>query len=318
MKYVDAWVAPHRVIYKKMLAYLDEHPRLTSPSDFLSHEVSRLLKATTAGPHGYAGPYVQGGLFYRPVKGGEVLKFWNGSAVQDVRFEDNDFEVPDYVALAKKIIEMGKLIGHPAPLVLDLGAGPCLQAIALRAAGCSYPILNLDWIDEALEIGRRLSAKLRLQDIHFCKADMNVELADPHRAMDFRARILNHAGDRPIIAVSRFSIHPFYSIEECQRLFAFLTGGIASKAGVHLEMCGHRTDAYEELCHQLGVSLLVAEMIDNEPGDPLSYLERLPTIRVHERFQLWPHFVTTKFPSYLSWISSGIKATSVRTVLTAR
>src|SRR5579863_9564154 len=119
MECINAWATPHRVIYKKMLAYLDEHPRLTSPSDFLSHEVSRLLKATTAGPHGYVGPYVDGGLFHRPVEGGEVLKFWDGSAVQDVQCDDDDFEAPDYAALAQRIIEIGRLIEHPSPLVLD-------------------------------------------------------------------------------------------------------------------------------------------------------------------------------------------------------
>ena len=138
-----SWLAPHLNIYKKTLAFLEGPRPLTSLNEFLQNEGMHFSKLRVKRCYGYVGPNEQKKLVYKPVTTGEVVKFWNGSVVEDVPFDEERFRVGDYATLAGKILKIAEGLKHPSPVILDLGAGTCTLAVALRAAGCPFPIFNI-------------------------------------------------------------------------------------------------------------------------------------------------------------------------------
>jgi len=57
----------------------------------------------------------------------------------------------------------------------------------------------------------------------------------------------------------------------------------------------------EGFCQKVGVPLKLANKTVNEAGDPLHFLLSVPGVETIERQELWPHYLSTMFPSYAAW-----------------
>jgi len=204
--------------------------------------------------------------------------------------------VGDYAAFAQHVIDLSA--GRNL-LVVDMGAGTCMQAIALRAYGCNLPVMNIDYFE--LSIGRTLIESLELDGMSYAHVDINTALAYPESAAHLRDTILSAAQGRKILMLSRYAIHGFFTPPEYQRLFKFFLEDLGAVAGVHLEMCGAGTPTYQRMCELAHQKLTVANKILAAEGNTLAYLEHMPGIEIVQRQEVWPHELTTRFPSFLSW-----------------
>lgn len=240
-------------------------------------------------------------LSYRTPTPEDYVLFWTGSACEYARYDETFYFVGDHIRIAKSIAALAESLGYSDPLVVDLGAGTCIQGIALRAAGLSFPILNLDYFPWPLQIGELLATQLGLSGFLFHNIDINEQLSASKSTEDFAEFVKGIAADRPIIVTSRHALHPFFSVPEYERLFSFLTETLNADAGVHVEMCGHRTAAFLAVDTFFDGNPPVANKIKDEPGDPLTYLEQSGLVDVVERHQIWAHFVNLRYPSFISW-----------------
>ena len=103
--------------------------------------------------------------------------------------------------------------------------------------------------------------------------------------------------------LSRYAIHAFFTPPEYQRLFKFFLEDLGAVAGVHLEMCEAGKPTYNRMCEVARQNLVVAKKVVAAEGDTLAYLESHSAIEVVLRQEVWPHELTTRFPSFLSWRS---------------
>jgi len=296
----DSWEPPHTEIYNRLLDNLTANPPKPPAGRFLLEDAPRLLRDSFGHANGCGFNETGNGLAYRPVMDGEEVIHWTGSAFTSAPFSNAAYYVGEYVEFAKRILA---LAGGRETLVLDLGAGTCLQAVALRVAGCNFPILNLDYFE--LIIGQRIVEGLGLSNMLFGAVDINAALAQQESAAALKRTILSAADGLPILALSRYAIHGFYTEPEYQRLFRFLLNDVGAIAGLHLEMCGHKTPTYRAMQKMSRIDLLVARKSLAADGDPLTYLQNHPQLEVIQREEVWPHHLNTRFPSFISWKRKG-------------
>jgi len=235
-----------------------------------------------------------------PLENGDNVLFWNGDDIELRPYNAADYAIADYLLIAKNLGKLRERVGAD-PLILDIGAGICTQAFALRDAGLAWPIYNLDLFSNALEIGAKVAQALAVKDIHFGQVNVLGALTNDQNRSVLTSTIKGLAGTRPIVVISRFAIHPFFSIREYQNLFLWLLNEVGVAGGAHLEMCGYHTKAYRRLCQKVGVPLKLANKTVNEAGDPLHFLLSVPGVETIERQELWPHYLSTMFPSYAAW-----------------
>jgi len=293
------WVQWHVVNYERVFEWVLMHP--IAPGDFIRSGFVDLLLVQGWKTTAYTRRDETGAYIRDRVKNGEVVKFWNGESVEDTPIDIVTMIVGDYEAIAYKVMDLAKTIGV-SPIVIDLGAGLCGQSIALREAGCDFPIFNVDLFPHAIQIGRTVSEALQLADISFASIDVGKAISDTKLRKQLRDVMLDKANGRPIIIVSRYAIHSFYTPAEIKTLVDFLLDDIKAVGGVHLEFGGDRTPTYETLCAQMGMNLPVSQKLLLENEDALLTIAQHPRLRVHQRQEVWPHILSDRFPSYLSWI----------------
>lgn len=292
----EVWLAPHFEIYQRLLKALETEPK-NSAEQFLKDRAPALLRETYGAINAYAFNDDLTGVGLRTVSDGDQVVKWTGRAFESGTHSEFDAHVSDYFDFAERVIAIADSLS--APMVLDLGAGTCLQTVALRAKGSALPVLNLDYFD--LAIGRKLVELLSLENVAFGHVDVVAALSSPATAADLKRTILEAAAGRPVIVLTRMSIFGFMTEPEYQRLFAFLLNDLGVAAGLHLEICGHKTSMFQKMRAMRRNDLRVASKCLQGHGEPLEYLASLDAVEVVERQEIWPHILSTRFPSFLSW-----------------
>lgn len=296
------WIPFHQDHYLNMAHALDNDALPASLTDFIwsyaptfFHKVfgvSEIFMKNEAGA-----------LKLKVPNDGDEVVFWDGSTLELAKFDEIGFWLSDFFSVAETITDFSQRIGHQRPTVIDLGAGSCIQSVILRETGFQGKIFNFDCLKRALAVGERIAKRYDLKDILFGHVDLSGVLQSKEKSAALREDILGHADGAPVIVISRYAIHPFFSIPEYERLFDFLLNDLEAKAGIHLEMCGNHTDDYKTIVSlSNNPAIRVANKLRNEKGDPLSYLAAHPAITPITRYGVWPHYLFTRFPSYLSWV----------------
>ncbi len=188
---------------------------------------------------------------------------------------------------------------------MDIGAGTCVLAIALRAIGCEFPVLHIEADAHAIAVGMTLAKSINLKKTGYHTIDLNNAMATAEARAKLKKTIVTVAAGRPIIIVSRWSLHGFSSQAENERLLRFFIRDIGARGGVHDEMCGYLTPSYARMTSQMSVPIPVGNKLKDAAGDPLRYLETYPGIDVTERIEIRPHLISTRFPSSLCWVTSS-------------
>lgn len=300
----SSWKPPHTEIYNRLLEAIIAEPPSGTADRFLRERAPALLRTTFGEPFGYGlAPGNENKITYRNVREGEQVIYWNGSSFENRPFAEFDYYVGDYFIFAQRIIDTAATIGG-SPLIVDLGAGTCMQAVALRAAGCDLPILNLDYFE--LAIGQRIAEGLRLDNMLFGQVDINAALANADHAAELRQAILAAAGGAPVIIISRYAIFGFFSKLEYERLMDFAIGSLSTAAGLHLEMSGHLTSTFRKMCGMSRYKLFVAPKCLASEGNFPGYLETRSDVEIIQREEVWPYQLASRFPSFLSWRKAGI------------
>ena len=291
MDSVDApWLGPHEDIYGRILADLRANPVSGSPADFLNGRAMQLLTDVLARTaymidgQGRA-EYVAG-----PPDGTRAI-FWNGQELGLKPYNAKTLAFSDFELLAQRIMRLAP----SDAFIVDLGAGTSIQSVVLRAQGCTLPVLSLDLFPSALEIGRILCSSLRLKDISFGAFNLTI----PAQLSRLRDELPKN---RPIILLSRQVLYPFFDEADYTRLFDFFINEVHAYGGIHLERTGRFTPAFQKIQSRFGSELPIPPKHRDKRDDPLSYLATRPDISVQERIEIWPHYVETYFPSYLSWL----------------
>ena len=188
----ESWEHPHTVIYRRVLEAVEADPPKPPADKFLVERAPALLRQTFGSAFGYTRK--GNSLVYREFKDGEEVIFWNGESFETVNHSDIDHYVGDYIAFAQHVMDLAA--GRDL-LVVDMGAGTCMQAIPLRAAGCDLPVMNLDYFE--LSIGRKLIESLQLDGcLSYAHVDINAALAEPVLAAALRDTILSAAQGRKV------------------------------------------------------------------------------------------------------------------------
>ena len=224
---------------------------------------------------------------------GEAAMFWNGASIEQRPFYARMVHTDDYVALAQKTAEL------PAGLVVDFGAGTCAMGAALRYLGSKHRLAFVERQLLALQTGYEVLRAIGV-DALFINADVVASIADPASRKQLGEQLLEYAAGGPITAITRQTLHPHFSPTDYERFFEFLRSDLRATGGLHLELTGFRTPTFNALCTQLGFNVTTRPQFIEAPGDPLRYLETLP-IKIEERVEVWPHFVSSYIPSYLRW-----------------
>lgn len=295
----DSWMKFHAKIYNQILASLRERPPASDLKGFILNDVPTRFGAAMGEPYGYTSspPNI---LTYGPVKDGDPVRYWTGSELEERPFETSHYMVGDYLSMADKMIDLAARFS--SPVILDIGAGTCLFATALRAKGCMHRIINLDVFDSALQIGRAIVDRFGLADVGFGNVDIGYA-AKNDGVRKSTTEILSAAiQGHPLIIISRFAVFPFYHPDDYGSLFDFLFHDLKAVAGMHLEMCGSKTPSYAAISRALGIEATIANKLKDQPEDPLAFVQNNHPVGTVERIEVWPHFLTTRFPSYLSWV----------------
>lgn len=292
----ESWVPPHTKIYNRLLADIVSNPPTGTAGEFLRDRAPAMLRQSFGEPFGWA---VSGKkITFRQVSDGEPCLYWNGAAFESRPFSEVDHYVGEYLTFGRRLIELAASVGGE-PLLVDLGAGTCMQAVALRSLGCNLPILNLDFF--GLAIGQQLTESLGLSNMLFGAVDINGALAHQDTTAGLKDIILSTAAGRPIIAFSRVAVFGFYSAPEYERLMEFVINGIGAVAGLHVEACGHLTQTFQYMQREAKGKLQIAPKCLAADGDLFAYLESRTDIKVTQREEVWPHFIHTRFHSSLAW-----------------
>ncbi|MEQ9567485.1 MAG: hypothetical protein RLN85_17020, partial [Pseudomonadales bacterium] len=176
---------------------------------YLKEDAPKLFRANYGDAYGYK--YKRKNdrdvLAYRSIGEGDTVLYWNGTALENVVVTEHDYWIGDFRKLAKRLVDMAGVINHPEPLILDLGAGTCMLSFALRDAGCSFPVLNIDLFQNVLALGQQISRRLELKGLVFGSFDLSKILDHPDSSSQLRTAILNVADGRPIIVVSRYAVY---------------------------------------------------------------------------------------------------------------
>lgn len=288
---VALWVHQHGAIYRRILEALRATPVTGTASAFLAHRAVPLMHEIFD-HSAYIAPDASGSVTYSmDVKDGTPAIFWDGAKLLTRPYDAHEHALSDFKNIGRKLMDLG---GKDAT-ILDIGAGTSIQAITLRALGCRFPVIALDLFPDALSIGKRLCSSLGIQGVMFGTADLTTE-----QHLSSLAEIVPR--DRPIIALSRHAIYPFYSAPQYERLFDCLVRDVGVAGGVHLERTGRFTPAFKAIQAQFASELQVPRKHLDKNDDPLTHLAARNDITVKERVEVWPHYLETYFPSYLSWV----------------
>lgn len=283
------WVGPHSGIYDRILEKLSKTP-VGDLRGFLATQAGVVLDEILDSQAYRVDP--SGGLTFGPGVPGAPSLFYDGSALKAVPLDMQAHRLGAFVDLARKIQGFAG-----EPLVVDLGAGTCIQAIVMRACGLNNPVLNLDVFKTALEIGEKLCSTLGIQDVHFSAVDLTNSAN--HEPLTTAIRRL--ADSRPIIVISRYAIYPFYDAREYAGLFDYLIRDVRVDGGVHLERTGRFTPTFKALQASVSGSFTISRKHQTKLDDPLGYLISRPDVEVIEHTEIFPHYVNEYFPRYLGW-----------------
>lgn len=240
------------------------------------------------------------GVERTPAVEGMQALYWTGDDLAVKPVNVRSLWMYDFYAVAIRLIELAKAIRADAPTIIDFGSGPGTQSLALRAISCPFPVVNVDAFAEVLSVGKQIAEGLGLSDIAYIHADVRAHILAGD-LQGLKREILAHVNG-PVIMVSRKAVHPFYTPDECRRLFDFAINDLRAVAGIHIEMTGHRTAAFNRLALKLpdAANNFVGNKLKVE-GDPIADVSARADVKVHERVELWPHFITGQVPSFLSW-----------------
>jgi len=307
------WLGPHSLFYQRMIEDLAARPPEPPLHDYLSKDIPHFFTRTMGRPEGYVlappNPTNSGqrGISPGPFADGDEVLYWDGVNLTNRVFDSETYWMWDYRKLARLIVDMAAKIAVPNPTIIDLGAGTCTLALALREAGCTFRFINLDIFERALKVGRAMTESLGVSDVLFRRIDISAALANEDERRQLRDDLLTTAGG-PIIVVSRKALHPFYAPKEAEALFDFVLRDIDAVAGIHLEMCGHLTPSFSVIRAAFPGNIptdnLIGNKLKGDLGDLFSYLSKLPKLTVQHRREIWPHYLTRQFPSLLSWSRS--------------
>lgn len=291
------WIAPHDDYYRRILELVRAKPP-TGLEAFLDNEVYELIgeildSRVLIDARTYRGAEAH-------TQEGDPVMYWDGQQLIFAPYNKRDRRLGAFFYLAERISRYASDLPRE-PVILDLGAGTCIQSIILRAIGFRGPILNLDVFQSALDIGKALCSALGLTDINFAGADLSAaDLGHLEPIKDF-------AGGRPIFVVSRYAIYPFYSAAEYGRLFDYLIRHLGIVGGVHLERTGRFTPSFEKVKAQAKFPITIPAKHVGKNDDPLAHLIGRPDVRVLEHDEISPHYVDEYFPRYLAWRSALAK-----------
>jgi len=290
------WLYPHVELYKKAIADLEANPPAPPIATFMRGRLAKLWRALSE-PGGYDADFNR----IHPIKTGDVVKHWDGARLVSAPFDEIDFMVGDYFRLAHGVIDLANSLNLHKPVVLDFGSGMSPLTLALRDAGCDFPVINLELMKDAIRIGKTIVAGLGIKGASFFLADAGGCLLDPEKAPKFEHAIHHLTGGRPTILASRFAIFPFLSDPETNALMNFLTERANGVCGLHIEMCGFRTAGFQEVEKQAGLKLKIPPKSRDVESDPYLCIERRPNVEVLERVGYLPQFISSRHASYLAW-----------------
>ncbi len=288
------WIAPHADNYQFVL----ERAKTARPQtvdQFLSGPALDILGAILD-PAVYVVDLENKRIDFRtdPAEGDPCL-YWMGDSLGQRGYDMREYKLGAFYALAQSVVRIANTLPAP-PLVLDLGAGTCLQAIVLRGIGSTLPVLCLDVFQSALEIGQILCAKLGLSNIGFAGIDLSGPSLGELRG------IVQNFGERPVIVLSRHAIYPFYSRAEYTRLFDYLINDLGVSAGLHLERTGRFTPSFARLQAEVPFPLKIPGKHEGKTEDPLHDLMARPDVLITDHQEIIPHYLNKYFPRYLAWV----------------
>jgi len=293
------WVHLHSQNYARVAEWVSMNPIQPSPT-FMRDGYANLLVIQGWISNGFVKER-DGSITERRAVEGEMVAFWDGEALSFVPLDRRSMIVGDYEAIAYKIIEMADHLGT-TPVVIDLGCGMAGQCFALREAGSDLAMLNLDAFQSVIDIASSIGAGLGTPNAAFGAIDIGRAIVSADTRLALKNTLLSFAAGRPIVVISRYSIHSFYPINEVHALLDFVLNDLKAAAGIHLEFSGDKTPTYQRMCELAGLELPISRKITWEAHDTLQLIAEHPLVQTHERQEVWPHILSNRFPSYLSWV----------------
>lgn len=296
------WHGAHIALYNAMAMHLQNEPITESPSEYMRKRLPRLFALSPNKPGAHVIPPDGGKIVHRLIDEGEITFYWDGSALNKVPFNWADSQYKDYYAVAKKLQDLAAVVGGD-PIILDLGCGSGATAIALRDIGFTGTYVGIDFMRDAISVAQSVAEALKLTDLHWIGFD--IKTAVLHGVAGTAAltrQLLYIANGRKIILTTRYAMHGFYDRAEQVLLFDYLLRDLKISAGVHVEFSGYLTTAFHALNAKFSGTLKRAPQLVENDDDTLAYIAARPGVKVYERVELWPHFLSTRFPSYLSWV----------------
>lgn len=230
--------------------------------------------------------------------------YWNGRSFEKRPWPDEKWAwSTDCEAFTDKIERVVRSINEPLTII-DVGCGLgtlTFHIIARNIPGLRY--VNIDLEPAALSFGEEFSRRHGL-DVQYVRMNLAAGLSNPSEMKELRAVL----GNGPKVLVDRESLYPNFTAEQCALLFRFLVDE-DTRAGVHLSLCGFRTEAYKRAAKNYHPAFMVVKYKD-DAADPHDYLTEHTGelgITITERQDIWPHYqylrmpTLSHWPSFLSW-----------------